>query len=96
MHLSLFAYELYSDSKRDYHTVCVPITAQMTSLLMYDSTVYCVENDSMNDSLKIRDKLPPPPNAASGYLHGKTQSSFSCDLKHIGLKGLMEGRKFLS
>lgn len=56
MHLSLFAYELYSDSKRDYHTVCVPITAQMTSLLMYDSTLYCVENDSMNDSLKIRDK----------------------------------------
>lgn len=43
MHLSLFAYELYSDSKRDYHTVCVAITAQMTSLLMYDSTVYCVE-----------------------------------------------------
>lgn len=56
MHLSLFAYELYSDLKRDYHTVCVPITAQMTSLLMYDSTVYCVENDLMNDSLKIRDK----------------------------------------
>lgn len=56
MHLSLFAYELYSDLKHDYHTVCVPITAQMTSLLMYDSTVYCVENDSMNDSLKIRDK----------------------------------------
>lgn len=67
-------------------------------MLMYDSTVYCVENDSMNDSLKIRDKplIFSPLYAASGYLHGKTQSSFNCDLKHNGLKGLMEGRKFLS
>lgn len=65
----------------------------MTSLYMYDSTVYCVENNLMNDSLRLEiNHFFAHQHAAPGYLHGNAQTSFSWDLKHMELKGTDAGQ----